>query len=257
MHSNESLGSVVLAAAQSHSVAGDIAANMARHLAFMAQAAEKGVDVLMFPELSLTGYEPALARRLALTVQDPCLNPLRDKARELGITTIVGAPIRSTINDDVLIGALIFHSSGQITVYEKEHLHSGEEAVFGAGTGGAPIDLGHERLGLAICADFAQTIHPRKAADAGATVYAASVLISESGYAHDADLLSGHARRHRVAVMIANHAGMTGGWMSGGRSALWDEDGERVAELPDAEEGLLIAQRAGKGWIAHAQKVSL
>ncbi|HJR33258.1 MAG TPA: nitrilase-related carbon-nitrogen hydrolase, partial [Pseudomonas sp.] len=46
---------LTIAAAQSISVAGDLAANIARHLRFMQVAAEQGVQLLVFPELSLTG----------------------------------------------------------------------------------------------------------------------------------------------------------------------------------------------------------
>ncbi len=67
-----------LAAAQAVSIAGDLPANIARHLAFMRQAAERGVEFLLFPELSLTGYERSLAAGLAITPGDPVLAPLRE-----------------------------------------------------------------------------------------------------------------------------------------------------------------------------------
>lgn len=49
------------AAAQSISIAGDVRANLVRHQHFMQAAAEQGVQLLVFPELSLTGYERGLA----------------------------------------------------------------------------------------------------------------------------------------------------------------------------------------------------
>ena len=52
---------LTLAAAQTISIPGDVAANIQRHLAMMRAAAEQGVQLLVFPELSLTGYEPFLA----------------------------------------------------------------------------------------------------------------------------------------------------------------------------------------------------
>src|SRR5262245_53260102 len=55
-----------IAAAQVPSVRGDIDANIAIHAAAMAAAARHGVTVLVFPELSLTGYEPDLAAELAM-----------------------------------------------------------------------------------------------------------------------------------------------------------------------------------------------
>ena len=49
-----------IAAAQSISVPGNLAANIARHCAFVEKAASAGVQLLLFPELSLSGYEPDL-----------------------------------------------------------------------------------------------------------------------------------------------------------------------------------------------------
>lgn len=62
---------LTLAAAQTISIPGDVPANIQRHLAFMQAAAQQGVQLLVFPELSLTGYEPSLAARWR-SRQTPC-----------------------------------------------------------------------------------------------------------------------------------------------------------------------------------------
>ena len=250
-------GPPVWAAAQSLSVPGDIAANVQRHLRFMDVAAEQGVGFLMFPELSLTGYEPGMARELALTEQDSRLRPIKDKAQALKIITVVGAPLLNRTVGGVEIAALTFGPGVDAHVYTKQHLHSGEESVFTAGSGGAPVDFDKERVHLAVCADFSHAAHPQEAAAAGATMYAASVLISGPGYANDSVLLQRLAKTHRMPVLMANHAGVTGGWQSAGRSALWAETGESVAEIAGVGEGLLIASRTEHGWTARTLTVSL
>ncbi|TDV67526.1 carbon-nitrogen hydrolase family protein [Pseudomonas sp. LP_7_YM] len=257
MQVSEQTRAPVFAVAQSSSMAGDIEGNVQRHLHFMEIAAGRGANFLMFPELSLTGYEPTLAGNLAFSACDPRLQPMRDMARELKMVTVAGAPIRSSTPGQVLIAALVFQADGGLDLYYKQHLHSGEESVFGAGTGGAPVDIAGERLALAVCADFAQVAHAKKAAEAGSTIYAASVLISGAGYAHDSALLSGYARTHRMSVLMANYAGSTGGWLSGGRSALWDEDGEMVAQISGAGEELLLVRRSDAAWSATAVAVKL
>lgn len=247
----------VWAAAQSQSVAGDLDANVQRHLRFMKIAAEQGVGFLLFPELSLTGYEPAMARDLAVTGLDSRLQPLKDMAQALKMVTVVGAPLLSGTGGDVRIAALTFGLGGEVSVYTKQHLHSGEESVFKVGVGGAPVDIDAEHVHLAVCADFSHADHAQKAATAGATMYAASVLISGPGYVKDSDLLRGYAKTHGMPVLMANHAGVTGGWQSAGRSALWDETGEPVAEIAGAGEGLLVAMRDGSGWSARTLTVSI
>jgi predicted amidohydrolase len=244
-----------LAAAQSVSLAGDIEGNIAHHLRLMEAAADLGVNFLIFPELSLTGYEPALAQELAICADDPRLQPLRDLASARQMVTVVGAPLRGPVTGEVLIAALTFYVDHQLSVYTKQHLHAGEEAVFTAGDGGVAMQLGAEQLALAVCADFTQAVHPQAAAQSGATVYAASVLISVGGYPVDSAILSGYAREHRMAVLMANHGGPSGGWACAGRSALWAEDGQRVGEAAEAGDCLLLAQRTSEGWVARSVAV--
>lgn len=86
---------LTLAAAQYPAAAADITCNLERHLEFIAQAADKQVQLLVFPELSLSGYELANAAELALTLDDPRLQPLSAAAQSRQMTIIVGAPLRS------------------------------------------------------------------------------------------------------------------------------------------------------------------
>ena len=238
---------LTIAAAQSISIAGDVPGNIARHLAFMRTAAEHGVQLLVFPELSLTGYEPALAAGLAIAPDDQVLTPLREMARELRITAVVGMPIRLGAASEVLIGALVLGPDGSVAVYTKQHLHPGEEAAFAAGQGGAALEWGGDRIALAICADFSHPSHPRQAAEAGANIYAAGVLISEGGYAPDTTLLQGYAAEHQMLVLMANHGGPTGGWTCAGRSAIWGADGTLIAVAPGVGDSLVIARRSSAG----------
>ena len=239
---------LTLAAAQSISIAGDVPANIERHLAFMRVAAEHGVQWLLFPELSLTGYEPTLAAELAIHPQDAALLPLREMARALRLTAVVGMPLRLAPGEGVLIGSLVLGADGTLAVYTKQHLHPGEEVVFAAGQGGAVLEWREDRFAMAVCADFSQASHSRAAAQSGANVYADSVLISEGGYAADSALLQGYAAEHRLLVLMANHGGESGGWACAGRSAIWAADGSLLAAAPGVGEMLVIARREGGRW---------
>ena len=238
---------LTLAAAQSVSIAGDVHANIQQHLRLMRAAAEQGVQLLVFAELSLTGYEPSLAASLAIDPEDPVLAPLREMARELRLTAVVGMPIRLAAQAGVLIGALVLGADGSLAVYTKQHLHPGEEVAFVPGQGGAALQWGEDRIALAVCADFSHASHPRAAAESGANVYAAGVLISEGGYATDSALLQGYAVEHGMLVLMANHGGPSGGWACAGRSAIWSAEG-LLAEAPDTGNALVIAHREGGRW---------
>ncbi|NUT84988.1 carbon-nitrogen hydrolase family protein [Pseudomonas corrugata] len=236
------------AAAQSISIAGDVRANLIRHQRFMRVAAEQSVQLLVFPELSLTGYERDLAAELAILPDDSMLQPLRELARELGLTTVVGMPIRLATSAPVLIGALVFGADGSLGVYSKQHLHPGEESVFSPGHGGSMLEIGSDHIALAVCADFSHASHAASAAGRGATLYAAGVLISEGGYVADTTLLQGYARQHAMAILMANHGGVTGGWVSAGNSAVWRPDGSLIAMAPGRGDVLVIARHDVTGW---------
>ncbi|MCH5512362.1 carbon-nitrogen hydrolase family protein [Pseudomonas syringae] len=244
----------MLAAAQFCSARGDIESNLSGHLAFMQRASELGASYLLFPELSLTGYEPELALELALLADDARLAPLVALAKKLRLTTTLGMPLRGP-NDSVLIGALTFTAGGDVIAYAKQYLHPGEDVVFSAGNQDCYLPLDQQRIGLCVCADFAHAEHAQRMAQGAAWVYAASVLISPGGYEYDAGLLSGHARRHSLPVLIANHGGPTGGWQSAGRSGLWDEAGRWVGGMQGEGGGLVIATRQREGWRVRAVTV--
>ncbi|MHC8287036.1 carbon-nitrogen hydrolase family protein [Pseudomonas sp. XS1P51] len=239
---------LTIAAAQSISIAGDLAANVAWHQRFMQVAAEQGVQLLVFPELSLTGYERGLAAELAIAPEAEVLQPLRDFAREVAVTTVVGMPIRLSEDSPVLIGALVLGADGSLGVYSKQHLHPGEEVAFAPGTGGSTLIIGDDAVALAVCADFSHASHAAAAAQQGANLYAAGVLITENGYAPDTALLQGYASTHSMAVLMANHGGATGGWESAGRSAIWASDGSLIAAAEGTGNLMVVARRDAGGW---------
>lgn len=236
------------AAAQCAVRAGDISANLKLHMEFMQHAGEQGVTLLLFPELSLTGYEPTLADALAQEIDSPLLSPLRRLARDASMTTVVGLPLRLPSHEKPLIAAFILHRDGSVGVYTKQHLHPGEEQYFSAGNGGELMRIADLSIALSVCADFSHPEHASHAAERGAQLYATSVLIGESGYPHDSSLLQTYSKRHEMAVLMANHGGPTGGWTAAGKSAFWDEHGRCVASTVGTGNRLLIVSKQPHGW---------
>lgn len=240
------------AAAQYASVPLDIAANVAHHLAFIDAAAGAGVQLLVFPELSLCGYELAGMAACALKADDALLAPLRERAASAGMTVVVGAPLA---NAAALpgIGAITFHPDGRTSVYRKRFLHAGEELHV---TAGSPISQLHDvrgtKVALAVCADTGQQQHAHAAAVAGAELYAAGSLITAGGYDKDTAQLAGYARLFGMGVLMANHAHASGGYESAGRSAIWARGGELVIAAPGPGEMLVIADDNGGRVVALA-----
>ncbi len=249
------MSSLRIAAAQSVSVPGDIAANVSTHCKFIVEASACGVDIVVFPELSLCGYELPLISACALYPDDEVLAPIRALARSRSISVVVGAPILSASND-IHIGAITFFSDGETSVYCKHHLHSGEERFAKAcASPCSTYPFGSEIIALAICADTAHEQHPRSAAAIGASMYLAGVLVSDAGYATDAGNLQRYAERYRMATLMANHGGPTGGYVSAGKSAFWSQEGTLVVAAPSDGQYLVIASKSSAGWAGDLRKI--
>lgn len=243
----------VIAAIQSISIAGNIEANVAHHVRLAKNAARHGARFALFPELSLTGYELAIAHQVAIRQDDVRLTELSVVAKDAGITIVVGAPI---VGEDgkLYIAALSFRPDGRIDRYTKQHLHEGEARIFAAGEGGVPMDIHGQKIALAVCADISHASHPQQASKDGASIYAASVLVSDNGYATDSGLLERYAKDCAMLVVMANHGGTTGGWKSAGRSAIWDSNGALVAVAPGDGECIVWAKQENGRW--HGQVLS-
>ena len=130
--------SLIIAAAQSTSVPGDVARNVAHHLRFGTIAAERGAQLLVFPELSLTGYELTIARSNAVRPDSPDLDPLRHLATHAHMTMVVGAPMLND-QDELHIAAFAIRPDGSVLTYTKEYVHQSEEGVFKSGPGGPAL----------------------------------------------------------------------------------------------------------------------
>ncbi len=262
----------VLAAAQLSPVAGDIGANVALHLAYAQRAAREGARLLLFPELSLTGYELDRAAELAMDVGDPRLGPLAELAAARSLILVAGAPVRDATGA-LRLAALVFDGragEGQprLALYAKQRLGaftpevnpSGpipppEGTVFAPGSADVDVRCGALSAGLAICADVGDPAHAARAAarDAGAYLVSAFVVTAECAAEHQR--LAERARTHQMAVLLANYTGTSGGLPAAGGSALWTPSGDRVACLAAGDKGLVIGRRGPRGWLGETVRV--
>lgn len=241
---------ICIAAAQSPSIAGDIDANVRTHLRFIEAAQAQGVELLLFPELSLCGYELPLLRDCQLTPDDGRLAPLRNAAIAAGMRIIVGAPLADDSDALPCIAAFSFLPDGTSTIYRKQYLHPGEELYARPGAMGAHCqELGGQRYAQAICADATHYQHAADAAADGASIYLAGVLISEAGYANDAAKLQRYASDFGMGVLMANHAAPSGGYAAAGRSAWWTAGGVLSAEVTGPGSALLVVNSAGNAHV--------
>ncbi|MGP3981654.1 carbon-nitrogen hydrolase family protein [Streptomyces sp. KR80] len=214
---------LVIAVAQPYCVSHDIATNAATHGATVRSA---GARVVVFPELSLTGYELDAA---AITADDPRLSPIVEACADAEATALVGAPVRGDAGRPY-IATLAVDGTGSTVAYRKMWLGAAESERFAPGAGPAVHTVDDWRLGLAICKDTGVAQHATDTSALGIDAYVAGTVKS----ADESALQDERARRiatdHGIWVAVASFAGSTGGGFAqaAGHSGIWASDGVAV-----------------------------
>ena len=195
--------------------------------------------LVVFPELSLTGYELG-SEPVALT--DPALRPIVDACAAMDSVALVGAPIEE--GGRRFIAALRIDGSGVGVAYRKSHVGGDEVGRFSAGDSPTVIDIDGWRVGLGICKDTGVAEHTAGIASLGVDVYVA-------GLVHTPEQLGEQdARGRRIAqacdsyVVFASFAGPTGGGYAttAGSSTIWAPDGSVIARASAAPGDIALAQ---------------
>jgi predicted amidohydrolase len=236
---------LVLAAAQFVARPGRLGESVAAHLRMAEHAADEAASLVIFPELSLTGYSTGLTLDDAIDPREAALDPLADLARSRRITIVAGAPLAR--GRGLVIGSIIFGADGARGTYTKRYIHESESPVFAAGDGGPLLSIGGTPVGLAICAEVNHPAHFPDTVASGARVYAASCFLSPRGYEKDFLRLTTCTQVLRVPALMANFADSPDLESAGGTAA-WDDEGRLLAAAPRTGECLVLAERDGGGW---------
>ena len=225
-----------IAVAQSQPVRGDILKNIDGHIRLIGLAAAEQVNTIVFPELSVTGYEPELAAGLAGGVGDVRLDVFQTLTDQYSMTIGVGFP--TTAGVGIRITMIIFQPGQPRLAYSKRYLHADEEPYFICGN--EAVFLEGRRIALAICYELSVPAHAEQARDGGAEVYLVSVAKTAAGMEKAGETLADIARRYGMTVLITNCVGHCDNFDCGGGSAVWNSAGELLARMDAEEEGILV-----------------
>lgn len=243
---------MILASAQTKPIQGDIESNLIDHYNMINLASKHHVDLIAFPEMSITGYEREKARDLAFSETDSRLDKLRQLSVDTKMILIVGAPI--LINDKLYIGAFVLKPDYSISIYTKQYLHAGEEEFFDSSFDYNPlINLKSKQISIAICADIVNPKHAEHANKNGSTLYIACIFFTPNGIADAYKTLSDYSKQYNMNVLMSNYCGQSWGLDSGGQSAFWN-NGDLITKLDKQDSGLLIVENINNSWIGRALK---
>lgn len=224
--------------AQTLPVTGDVQQNIEAHSLFIQLAATYQSNMIIFPELSLTGYEPALAKGLATDYDDPRFLDLQQLSDANKITVCAGMPLQT--NGGLCIGMIIFQPHLPRQVYTKQYLHADEEPFFVPVQTTPALSPEKSHVALAICYEISVPEHAAAAAKQGASVYIASVVKTAKGVANAMERMREIAHTYSMTVLMANSVGPADDTICGGRSAIWNNKGELLGQLDDVRQGLLM-----------------
>lgn len=227
-----------IAVAQTRPVKGDIKTNIEHHKKMINLAISNGTDMIIFPELSLTGYEPELAKDLATDQDDSRFDDFQQISNTNQITIGVGVPTKN--KEGVCISMVIFQPHKDRTVYSKKYIHPDEEPFFIRGQNFGCLPGTKSKIGLAICYELSIPEHSENAHQCGAEVYIASVAKTPEGVEKAHKSLSEIASKYSMTVLMSNCVGHCDNFESAGRTAIWNNKAVLMAQFDSDAEGILI-----------------
>ena len=244
--------SLAVAVAQIATVLGDVAANRRKHLEVIDAARAAGVDVLVFPEMSLTGHAAGPdTLRLALRREDPLVAAIARASSAM--CTVFGlieeGPAAHFYNTAIAVrdGAIVAaHRKINLATYGR--LDDGKH--FAAGRSVETFDLAPDwRAGVMICADLWNPALVHLAAVQGATLLLAPVSSAIEAVGADFDNPGGwdvnlrfHALTYGLPVAMANRVGREGELTFWGGSRILDPFGRTLAKAEGDGEALVQAR---------------
>jgi len=233
-----------LALAQINSVVGDVDGNAARVAEWLERARAEQADLVLFPELVVTGYpaEDLLLRPGFVRAARSAVEEIARKAH--GITALVGAPHL----DADLYNACFVLAHGEVrAVYRKRYLPNygvfDEDRYFAPGNDLLLLRFGDVLVGPTVCEDLWQPGPPAtELALAGAHLIA-NISASPFHVGKDREreaMFQVRARDNACFVALCNAVGGQDELIFDGHSVVVDDDGQVLARAAGFEEELLV-----------------
>ncbi|BCV22611.1 carbon-nitrogen hydrolase family protein [Moorella sp. Hama-1] len=225
-------------------IADTLATNEATVLRMAEAAASRGVDLLAFPEMGLTGYNPATLSRPGFPEElEGSLERISQRVKELGLGLIVGHAAFS--GGRLYNAATIFLPDGTAHAYRKINLTAAEAKYFTPGATPLTFTCQGRKFGVIICRDQNYPELARSLREEGAE----AMFILSAHYYHPAEarwklpknraLPIARAVENGIYVLLANAVGSHIGMVSLGNSLIADPQGALVILAGEATETLL------------------
>ena len=258
---------IKIAVAQIDAAVGDVAKNVRHHVAYVKRAIAKGADVIVFPELSLTGYSlKDLNWDVAIRVERA--GALKELVKLSRSITIIAGGVEEGDNFGLYNAAFVFENeelfSGHRKIYPPTYGMFEEMRYFSPGKNVRSFNSKHGKLGILICEDLWHLSLPYILASEGADVLVA-IAASPTRMSGSSDQLPSAVinREHHKAyarllssyVVFSNRVGIEDGVNFWGGSEVIDPSGEVIAAAKLFDEDLIYADLTDEA-IRRARRLS-
>jgi predicted amidohydrolase len=207
-------------------------------------ATSQPVDVIVFPELSVTGFEGGQRfAQMAQRVPGAVTNILGQHANDFGIYVLIGMAVKEKVETVLYNSAVLIAPDGSVEdEYRKVHLQAEERLVFRPGYRIRPMETEVGVLGVMLGWDLTFPEVARNLVLQGAEV----LLLPAAWEAKDVDmwrtLLVARAYENDVFIAAANRLGEEPSYTFAGQSAILSPGGEVLAALEEPEEGYVVVR---------------
>ena len=251
-----------IALGQINSTVGDLAGNVALCVRFAQDAAARGADLIVFPELSITGYPPRdlVEKRSFTGHSEAALAQLAAATRDLPLAVIAGYVGQSSVptgkqatnSAAILRGGKVLLRQTKILLPTYDVFD--EARNFVPGETQSLWQTGHHKIALTICEDawndkqfWRHRLYTRDPVDElvqqGATM---AISINASPFwlgkrALRLEMFGAMARRHKVPFVVVNQVGGNDQVVFDGSSFVMDAEGKVIASAASFREDLVIA----------------
>lgn len=233
------------AVAQIKCIPANVEANVAHISEFTTEAKRLEADIVVFPEMSDTGYDLKVVRKCASAWTEAPMRSILQTAAVSGLHLVCGLSERE--EENVYNALAVADSHGElIGRYRKTHLFAKddfkEEHWIKPGAALSTVKIGNARIGLMICFDlrFPEVARTLVLSGAEALVIAAAWPLDRID--HLCALAQARAIENECYVMVCNRVGRDGGVSFGGSSCIIDPYGKLVAKATKSREEIIIAE---------------
>lgn len=220
----------------------DPAANLGRLDRLAATCAREGAELLIAPELFLTGYNlGADARSIAEPVDGPSNKRATEIAERHKVALVYGYP--EAAGNDIFNAALLVGADGKVSAsYRKAHLFGElERRCFAPGHETVTARMGDLTIGLAICYDIEFPEFIRGVVLKGADLVVVPTCLTPPYWEIPTTIVRARAYENQVFVAYANHIGTERDLEYIGLSGVVGPDGHDIARAGRSNETLLFA----------------